>query len=215
MIINGNFKLNSGRQNFIVFEGGNGAGKSTLLRAVEKHLTTSGKKTVITREPGGTILGKELRRILQETPDLQISSMSELYLFAADRYEHVDKVIRPALSNNTWVLSDRYYYSTLAFQGYGRSLALEIIEPLMIQAIDGVKPDLVILVDIEPQQGLNRTKSRNEVVDDRFEKESLEFHTKVREGFLAIARNSAEPFLVLSGEQSPEELLQGALKVIV
>lgn len=214
MIIDPKFRLSLDRPRFIVFEGGNGAGKSTLLQNIAAYLLKAQKKVVTTREPGGTPLGKKLRTLLQESPDLLISSTSELYLFAADRHEHVEKVIRPSLKAGSWVLSDRYLYSTLAFQGYGRGLSLDLIDPLMKQAVGGVYPDLVVLVDIEAEKGLTRIKSRAEIQEDKFEQESLEFHRKVREGFLEIARKAPEPFLVLSGELSPEELVRETVRVL-
>ncbi len=191
---------------FIVFEGVNGAGKSTLLKRAAEFLRAEGAPCIETREPGGTELGKILRSVVQERPELTMSPVSELFLFAADRHEHVVKCISPALKRGEWVLSDRYFYSTLAFQGHGRGVSIPLIEEIMRIAIDGVRPDLVVLVDLDPEEGLKRISKRREAQLDRFEKEELAFHHRIRDGFLQIADTSPDSFLVLDGKCTPDEL---------
>lgn len=220
MIVDGSSYTLLKRPFFMVFEGVNGVGKSTLLNNVAQKLSTfKGENSVVkTREPGGTPLGVQLRKLLQESPDICPSVTSELLMFAADRSEHVEKVIRPALKSGASVLSDRYYYSTVAFQGYGRGVEKSLIESLSNIAIRDVVPDLVVLVDMEPLEALKRAESRagaQNVADlDRFEKEKIEFHNRVREGFLVQARESTQPFLILDGRLSQGELTDSVCRVI-
>lgn len=196
---------------FIVFEGINGAGKSTLLRGVAEFLESKKQKVRQTREPGGTELGTLLRKIVQETPMLTPDPMSELLIFSADRAEHVRKVIRPSTASGSWVLSDRYLYSSIAFQGFGRGMDRKRIEEVTSIAIDGELPALVVLVDLSPEEAFNRLGARDGRdlgLKDRFEKEGIEFHRRIREGFLSLAHERSEPFLILDGMRSIEELLR-------
>jgi len=197
---------------FIVFEGVNGGGKTTLMRKVSEFLTKNNLSHRLTREPGGTDVGKELRRIVQESPHLDLSPYTELFLFAADGREHVEKLIRPTRAQGSWVLSDRFYYSTLAFQGYGRGLPLDTISSLMKLAIDGEEPDLVILLDLDVTSGLKRVAHRQEL--DTFEREDLNFHQRVWDGFLDIAKTSPTPFAIIDASKSPEEVFSDVLAYI-
>ena len=201
---------------FIVFEGINGAGKSTLLKSISDYLQSQKYSVVETREPGGTELGVILRSVLQETPHLTPDPLSELFLFSADRAEHLKKKIVPALSSGSWVLSDRYYYSTIAFQGDGRGVDRALIENLSTLATSSVEPDLVVLVDIPPHEALNRLglrDGREMGIKDRFEREGIAFHTRVREGFVKIAKTHKTPFLILDGMKSKEALFEELAKV--
>lgn len=203
-------------QGFLVLEGVNGAGKTTVLAKLRQYLTQSGKEIKTTREPGATALGKELRRLLLENCQQRPSSLSEMFLFAADRSEHVCKLIRPALAAGEIVISDRYYYSTIAFQGYGRKLDLEMVYTINQIAIDGMLPDLVILMDLDPLEGLKRANSRadNEKVKDSFEAEDLEFHQEIRRGFLEIAKQVKEPFYLLDASKSQEQIWAEVKEII-
>lgn len=169
---------------------------------------------VETREPGGTPLGEEIRKLLLEWPGDKKTDRTELLLFAAARAEHVDKVIRPALAGGSWVLCDRFLHSSVAFQGYGRGISLELVEQANSFAVQGTLPDLVVLLDIKPQVALRRIAERKNSDADAFEAEELDFHERIRRGFLECAKNSSIPFLVLDGEQGPAEVLASALKVI-
>lgn len=203
-------------QGFVVIEGVNGAGKSTVIAAVEKHLQEVNRTTIRTWEPGDTPLGKELRRLLLNSPQLPRHSTAELLLFGADRSEHVDAVIKPALGRGDFVLCDRYLYSTIAFQGYGRQLDMALISQVNEIAIKGTLPDLVILLDLDAHEGLRRTRSRqNSAAEgDSFELETIEFHNRIREGFLTLARERPEPFLVIDAHQPVEAVITAVLNAI-
>ena len=198
---------------FIVIDGVNGAGKTTLGERLRGDLTERGLTCITTREPGATQLGRNIREIVL-TADYSVSSVSELLLFAADRAQHVAQVIEPALNEDTVVISDRYTYSSLAFQGYGRGMNLETIRTLNEIATGGLAPDLVILLDLDPLVGLQRADARNDTSSDNFEKEALDFHTRLREGFLEIARESNEPFLIIDAAQSAELVFAEARAVV-
>ncbi len=196
---------------FIVFEGVNGAGKSTLLKKCNDYLTTGGRTVLTTREPGDGEFGQKVREIvLGQDEANKLHPLTELFLFAADRTEHVVRTIQPALATSQVVLCDRYYYSTEAFQGYGRELCLNTVRSINQTAIQGLRADLVVLIDLDPLEGLRRTRSRqdpNGAADaDSFENEDLDFHHRLRDGFLEIAENTTEPFLVLDGTLSSENL---------
>ena len=204
---------------FIVLDGVNGAGKSTLLAALATYLKERGTKLLLTREPGATPLGSHLRSLILEEKAGKPSPLAEVFLFAADRAEHIDKVILPGLSQGKLILSDRYVYSSIAFQGYGRELGPALVAEINRAATRGVVPDLTILLDLDPQEGLRRTRARAEQKGgasehDAFEGEELAFHTRLRNGFLEIAEGSPEPFLILDATKSPEELLSSSIEVI-
>lgn len=172
---------------FIVFEGPNGSGKTTVLERLRSKYHSQIK---FTREPGGSRIGETIREILLR-PDAQIEPFAELFLILADRAEHVQ-----ALKTETRpIISDRYYYSTIAFQGSGRGLGEEFTQKLCSMVTQGLVPQLVVLLDVDPQIGLLR--KRNEGRLDRFEQEEIEFHSRVRESFLRQAEKLTEPFFVI------------------
>lgn len=201
---------------FIVVEGVNGAGKSTVLAAIEEHLKRNSRTVVSTHEPGDTPLGKELRRLLLNSPDIKRHSTAELLLFGADRSEHVDAVIQPALARGEIVLCDRYLYSTIAFQGYGRRLDADLINQVNSIAVKGTLPDLVLLLDLDAEEGLRRTRSRASTAheQDTFELEQIEFHNRIRHGFQALARERQEAFLVIDASQTAETVKQIAIAAV-
>lgn len=201
------------KQHFVVFEGVNGSGKSSLISRLSVSLASENRQVIATREPGGTKLGDTLREILQEFKSGKLSPISELLLFAADRAQHVEEVLKPAISNRSLVLCDRYYYSTLAFQGYGRGLDISLINSVCSTAIQGLTPDLVILLDLDPKTGLSRTKGRG--IEDTFEAESIAFHTRVRNGFLEVAKSASEPFLIVDANKSADEVYDYVRKAII
>jgi len=177
---------------FIVFEGGDGAGKSTQIRYLSARLRRRGYPYIITREPGGTPVGELLRRILKNRDD--ITPAGELLLFVAARHELVEQIIKPSLTSGTSVICDRFSASTIAYQGYGRNLDLEVITSLNDLATGEIKPDLTVFLDIPPETALSRISGRK---TDKFENSSLSFHNRVRTGFREQAKTNPESWLVL------------------
>lgn len=196
---------------FIVFEGLDGAGKSTLIAGLEKLLVEKKIEYLRTREPGGTPLGEEIREQLLRVKGDAPVPRAELLLYQASRAQHVEKVIRPALEKKKWVLCDRYYQSTLAFQVGGRKLNSSKIEWLNSFAIDGVEPNLVVLIDLPVSVSLSRIKSREGQIGqelDRFEKEEEKFHQGVRDNYLEQAKANPNLWLVLDGQNEVQVLMK-------
>ena len=178
---------------FITFEGIEGCGKTTQSRLLAEHLRTCGFSVLTTREPGGCAISDAIRSILLDAANIALTQRSELLLYAAARAQHVDEIIRPALNASTTVICDRYTDATIAYQGHGRNLDRDLIADLNQLATDGVVPDLTLLLDFSVEEGLTRARSRNEQAtganEDRFERESLDFHRRVRQGYLELAAN--------------------------
>ena len=179
---------------FITFEGGEGCGKSTQSRALLRGLRRLGIPAILTYEPGGTALGNQLRRVLKKGRQDKISPVAELFLFAACRIQLVTEVIRPNLQQGKVVICDRFSDSTTAYQGYGRGVDLETIKKTNDLATQGTRPHLTILLDIPTQEGLNRKHS---TANDRFEAENIAFHNKVRAGYLKLAAEEPQRWLVI------------------
>ena len=178
---------------FIVFEGIDGSGKTTQINQLSKwligtDLIPENNKLVITREPGGTKLGKSIRSLLLDTSrEKSPDSITELLLYAADRSQHVNEIIRPTLDKGDWVISDRFCGSTLAYQGYGRKLDINLIKDLEAIATQGIAPDITFLLDIPIEESIRRRMNRK---DDRIEKEGREFLSNVSLGFQALSEDS-------------------------
>jgi dTMP kinase len=179
---------------FITFEGAEGCGKSTQARALWQRLVRRGIPAVLTHEPGGTALGNRLRYVLKRRLQDKICPLAELFLFAACRIQIVNEVIRPGLEQGKVVICDRFEDSTIVYQGYGRGLNLETIEDINDLATEGIKPHLTVLLDIPARKGLSRKGSRS---NDRFEAENIAFHQKVRNGYLTLAAEEPERWLVI------------------
>ncbi|MFJ6164073.1 dTMP kinase [Micromonospora orduensis] len=191
---------------FVVFEGGEGAGKSTQLTALAERLRGQGRDVVVTREPGATGVGRRIRSLVLETSgDDAPSPRAEALLYAADRAHHVATVVRPALVRGGVVISDRYVDSSLAYQGAGRTLPVDEVSWLSSWATGGLKPDLVVLLDVEPRTGLSRVASRN-TGTDRLEAESVAFHERVRYAFLDLAAADPKRYLVLDASRPVDEI---------
>ena len=186
---------------FITFEGVEGAGKTTQIARLAARLRAEGRQDILTtREPGDGPLGQELRRLVLDPPmGIEIDPRAELLIMLADRAQHVAQAIRPHLEAGGIVLCDRYTDSSLAYQGYGRGLALAEIERLNSYATDGLAPDLTVLLDVNPAVGLARQRART-----RMEEEALPFHQRIRDGFLALAAQEPSRFLVLDSAQSAD-----------
>ena len=192
---------------FIVIEGIDGCGKTTQIDELSKWLPNSGlinkgSNLITTREPGGSLLGKKLRGlILDNNENNKPSSLAELLLYSADRAEHVSKIISPALKKNDWVISDRFSDSTLAYQGYGRNINLEIIKKIESIVCQGQYPDLTFFLELSPEESILRRKNK---VPDRIESEGIKFLEKVNEGFRLIAKKNN--WKVISASQNIETI---------
>lgn len=186
---------------FITFEGGEGSGKSTQARALYRHLSRLGIPAIYTHEPGGTALGDRIDRWVKHGGST--SSEAEMLLFAASRAQLIDEVIRPSLSEGKVVICDRYSESTLSYQGYGRGLSLNTINSINSFATGGMRSDLIVLLDIDPRLGLVR---KNPEGSDRFEREVLAFHQRVRDGYLQMANTEPHLWLVIDATQPRVEI---------
>ncbi len=191
---------------FVCFEGGEGGGKSTQSRLLREALVARGHTVLLTREPGGTEVGQELRRIVLSPETGELSHRTEALLYAADKAEHVDSVIRPALARGEIVITDRYVDSALAYQGAGRDLAVAEVEHINRWATGDLRPHLTVLLDVAPQAGLGRFEER-----DRIEAAGIEFHERVRQGFLDLAAGDPEHYLVLDAGDTIAEIAAAVL----
>jgi dTMP kinase len=206
------------RPPFIVIDGVNGAGKSTLIRELSGWLQEVGVGHYCTREPGGSTIGQHIRNIVVGQPEM-LCPLSEVFLFLADRSHHVSTVIRPHLESGRAVICDRYTYSTVAFQGYGRGLDVDQLIQLNMIATEGLTPDLLLLLDLPADMGLRRANKRvnpsgSTEETDAFEKESVQFHQRIRDGFFEIARSISEPAAIISADRAPEVVLADAKRWI-
>ncbi|WP_456392198.1 dTMP kinase [Persephonella sp.] len=197
---------------FITFEGIEGAGKSTQAKMLHRYMEERGISAILTREPGGTKTGSKIRQILLTPTDEVFPPYAELFLYEADRNIHVHNVIKPNLEKGINVISDRFIDSTLAYQGYARGLDIQFVKQLNLKASEGIKPDITFLIDIPVEEGLKRIQSyRNK---DRIEQEEIDFHIRLREGFLKIASEEKDRIHVIDGTKSPEEVFSGILDIL-
>lgn len=197
---------------FITFEGPEGCGKSTHAKKIKSYLEGKGYKVVLTREPGGTQLGKQIRDLLLD-PNSALNDRTEVYLFAADRSEHVSKIIQPALKEGKIVISDRFVDSTLAYQVGGRGLPEDLVRYLCLVSAQGMTPDLTILLDVSPEVGLQRAAGRGG--PDRFEQEKIDFHQKVRAKYLEIAQANPHRVKVVCTDSREIDEVQNEIREIV
>ncbi|HEY83403.1 MAG TPA: dTMP kinase [Dehalococcoidia bacterium] len=190
---------------FITFEGGEGSGKSLQARVLYRRLSRLGIPALLTHEPGATSLGRKVARWLKWGRDMEISAIAELLLFNVSRAQLVTEVIRPGLKEGRVVICDRYADSTTAYQSYGRGLDLTTVRVINGLAVQGVSPDLTVLLDIPVEVGLARKRARQ---PDRFEREDTSFHQRVREGYLELAAQDEERWLVVDATQPKEKIAQ-------
>jgi dTMP kinase len=185
-----------------------GCGKTTQINRLEERLVKHGISLITTFEPGGTDIGQAIRRILLDVKNKALSPMAELMLYAADRAQHVDKVIEPALVQGKWVLCDRFMDATVAYQGRGRRQDTELIDLINRTVTREIRPHKTFLLDCPVEVGLERALARSRTLgsesQDRFESEELEFHQKVRTGYLDLARTNLERFVVVDATQGPD-----------
>ena len=203
---------------FITVEGGEGTGKSTQVKLLEEYLSSKGIDVVITREPGGTEIGTELRRLLCTGDKDKFDPIAEALLYYADRRIHLQQKVWPALEKGSWVISDRFADSTMAYQyyGYNKRVPKKILEDLYNITVGDFYPDLTLILDIDPQIGLSRSMVKNSHYEEqeiRFESRKLDFHNNLRNGFLEIAK-TANRDVVVNAEQSVNDLHSDIVKVV-
>lgn len=201
-----NFSKLSKTMYFITFEGPEGSGKTTQIKLLQQFLTSMGIETVTTREPGGTPAGDRIRSVLLDKDCGNLEAETELFLMLAQRCEHLHKVILPALAAGKTVLCDRYFDSSMAYQGYARGIGAEKVRDIHETFLPGFLPDVTILLQIAPEKGLERARHGGRKQLDRIESETLAFHQKVFDGYNAVAANEPERFIVVHGEGEPTHI---------
>ena len=206
-----------GRGLFIVLEGPDGSGKSMQARLLADRLRERGLAVTHSREPGGTVMGEQVRHIVNDPAPTLRGPKADVLLYTAARAQHVDEVIEPALRRGEVVVCDRYYTSTMAYQGYGSGMDLELLKRIQEWATDGLDPDLVVLLDVSPQTGLERRAAGDADELTRWEDESrfdLDFHTRVREGYLEMAEADPDRWVVIDGSGSVEDVAAEIERVV-
>jgi len=198
---------------FITFEGPDGSGKSTQIKQLAEHLTGLGQNVLLTREPGGTDIGEQIRDLLHDLRRREMHPRAEILLYSAARAQLVAQVVKPHLAAGGLVLCDRYADSTLAYQGYGHGLDLAVLRQITAFATQNLRPDLTLLFDLEADQGLARRRQGGEEWN-RLDNYALAFHQRVRDGYLELARQDPERWVVLDGAQ-PVAALQAAVRAVV
>jgi dTMP kinase len=199
---------------FITLEGPEGSGKTSQLPALAGYLRTAGYDVLVTREPGGTAVGDQIREILMNLQNVSIIPRTEILLFLAARAQHVDEVIRPALAAGKVVLCDRFGDSTLAYQGFGHKTDLETLQALLDFSTDGLKPDLTLLVDVPVEVGMAR-KLDNSSEWNRLDAYALAFHERVRQGYFALAEAEPERWIIVDATKDQDRVQQDIRKAIL
>ena len=204
------------RGRLISFEGLDGAGKTTQMELLERWLQSQGIAYVRTREPGGTPLGVEIRHLVLNRPELAITPLAEVFLFQADRAQHFAVLVIPALDEGKLVITDRCFDASIAYQGYARGVGVELIERLSLLATRGIKPDLTILLDLDPSQVHQRTDDASGQREERtrFDAEAEDFHRRVQEGFRMLARKYPERIKVVDASRTVEEIHQEIVELV-
>ncbi len=211
--------MDAGTPMFITLEGGEGAGKTTQIVHLAGFLAARGVKSILTREPGGTAIGKRIRAVVLDPEHAGMAPETELLLYMADRAEHIQTVIRPALADGTSVLCDRFFDATIVYQGAARGLSAEWTGRLHDLLFAGLKPDLTLLLDLAPEAGLARARRQLEQGvrasgEGRFEAESMDFHQRVRAGYLALARQDPERFRVIDAGRDEAQVRRDILAAV-
>jgi dTMP kinase len=203
----------------ISFEGLDGAGKTTQMDLLERWLAERHRAYIRTREPGGTLLGAEIRHLLLHRPELAITPLAEALLFQADRAQHFASVVLPALNKGQLIITDRCFDASIAYQGYARGVGVELVERLSLLATQGRVPDLTILLDLDPTQVHMRTDAARDLrglreQQTRFDAEAESFHRRVQEGFRLLARTYPERIKVVDASLPPEQIHQEIIKLV-
>jgi len=204
---------------FISFEGIEGSGKTTQIKGLYDYLCQKGHDVVLTREPGGTTIGQQIRAILLNSKNKDLNPLAELLLYMADRAQHLDEIVKPGLASGKIILCDRYYDATIAYQGYARGLGIELISQLHGLAFADYKPHLTLLLDLPPETGLGRAWKQIENgqrtdAETRFEEETLDFHRRVREGYLALARLEPRRFKIIDASEPQDQVTNEIIAVL-
>jgi dTMP kinase len=203
---------------FITFEGIEGCGKTTQVERLVKRLDREGVQFVRTFEPGGTEVGDTIRRLLLDSRHKSITPLTEIILYIADRAQHVEEIIKPALYEGKWVICDRFFDATVAYQGSGRGQDMELIKVLNERVTQGIRPDITFLLDCPAEMGLQRAMRRNKALfrdnQDRFEREDMDFHRSVRKGYLDLAQSDKKRFKTIDASLDEDEVEGHIYKVI-
>jgi dTMP kinase len=204
---------------FITLEGIEGSGKTTQIGRLVKHLENRGIECVTTRQPGGTLIGENIRSILLDPANSALKPMTELLLYMADRSQHIFELIKPCLEAGKTVVCDRYFDATLVYQGFARGLSIELIGQLHQLLFDDLKPDVTLLLDLSPKVGLERAwqqlnTGQRSGDESRFEAETLAFHESVRAGYLELARLEPDRFRIIDAAQTQDQVFAAISKVV-
>ena len=199
---------------FITFEGGEGAGKSTAIKRIVEKLTSEGYEIVLTREPGGTPIAEEIRNVILDKKNTAMDPRTEALLYAASRRQHLVEKVIPALKEGKLVLCDRFLDSSLAYQGGAREIGIDTVYSMNLFATEGMLPDLTILFDIKPEEGLARIAANSQREVNRLDVEKLAFHNKVRDSFHELAKKFPERFVIVDASKGPDEVFEDAYKAI-
>ena len=199
---------------FITFEGGEGAGKSTAIKRIVEKLTSEGYEIVLTREPGGTPIAEEIRNVILDKKNTAMDPRTEALLYAASRRQHLVEKVIPALQEGKLVLCDRFLDSSLAYQGGARGIGIDTVYNMNLFATEGMLPDLTILFDIKPEEGLARIAANSQREVNRLDVEKLTFHNKVRDSFHELAKKFPERFVIVDASKTPDEVFEDAYKAI-
>lgn len=199
----------------ITLEGNDGSGKSSVIEAIRKTLEEKGYPVVYTREPGGSQIAENIRKVILDVENTGMDAKTEALLYAASRREHIEKTIRPALEAGKIVLCDRFIDSSLAYQGYARGLGIDEVYHMNLYATEGLLPDLTILVCVKPEIGIARITQNHRGELDRLESEKMEFHQKVYQGYLAVQKKFPARIQMIDGEKTKEEVRLDALDIVL
>lgn len=197
---------------FITFEGIEGSGKTTQTKLLQQYFLNQKIEAILTREPGGTKVAEEIRSILIGGDVDKMDGICETLLNFAARRNHVEKLIKPALDSEKIVICDRFFDSTVAYQGFAEGVDLKIIQAIQKLAIGDIKPDITFLIDVDVDLAFNRIKARSD--NNRYEKMDRQFHKKIREGFLEIAKNNKKRIVIINGEQEATKIHEEIIKIL-
>ncbi len=203
---------------FITFEGVEGSGKTTQIRRLKTYLDQKGIPCMITREPGGTLIGEKVRKILLDPDHNELVPLGELFLYEAARAQHIKEVIKPHLRKRMIILCDRFCDASIAYQGYGRRIDLKWVEQVNRMASEGIRPAITLLLDCPTHTGLRRALKRNEVLrqekEGRFERERIQFHNRVRKGYLTLAKKEPRRVKMIDTRKGKEKVFQEIRRII-